>query len=291
MTNKNDLNSSVRDGMNDYITEKAVICEQNCKIDYHLYDEYGVKKGLRDKNGTGVLAGLTNISHVQAYQTDEEGNKVPCDGKLLYRGYDVTELVRGFVQEKRFGFEETTYLLLFGELPTAEELQQFTLCDSGERIPSFAELLAMVRGRVPLIVEIKSESVKVASSCEKIDALLRAYQGAYCIESFNPLVLWWFRFHHGSVVRGQLSSNFRKDGGYTHVMYFFMTHLLLNFLTKPDFIAYNHKFYKEPGRRICKKLYRCPAAAWTIQSQKDLEAMRGDFDVFIFDSFRPVNEK
>ncbi|MGM9525437.1 MAG: citrate/2-methylcitrate synthase [Peptococcaceae bacterium] len=126
MTNKNDLNSSVRDGLNDYITEKAVICEQNCKIDYHLYDEYGVKKGLRDKNGTGVLAGLTNISHVQAYQTDAEGNKVPCDGKLLYRGYDVTELVRGFVQEKRFGFEETTYLLLFGELPTAEELQQFT---------------------------------------------------------------------------------------------------------------------------------------------------------------------
>lgn len=174
---------------------------------------------------------------------------------------------------------------------TYEELQQFTLCNSGERIPSFAELLAMVRGRVPLIVEIKSESVKVAPSCEKIDALLRAYQGAYCIESFNPLVLWWFRFHHGSVVRGQLSSNFRKDGGYTHVMYFFMTHLLLNFLTKPDFIAYNHKFYKEPGRRICKKLYRCPAAAWTIQSQKDLEAMRGDFDVFIFDSFRPVNEK
>ncbi|MBR5319089.1 MAG: citrate/2-methylcitrate synthase [Peptococcaceae bacterium] len=109
-----------------YIAEKAAICEKNCRIDQKLYEEYGVKKGLRDKNGTGVLAGLTNISHIQAYDVDEEGNRVPCDGKLLYRGYDVTQLVRGFVQEKRYGFEETTYLLLFGRLPDRAELLQFT---------------------------------------------------------------------------------------------------------------------------------------------------------------------
>lgn len=118
MTKKSDLK--------DYVAKKAVICEQNCRIDYELYDAYGVKKGLRDKNGTGVLAGLTNISHIQAYQTDAEGQKVPCDGKLLYRGYNVTELVRGFIQEQRFGFEEVTYLLLFGQLPDCHELQQFT---------------------------------------------------------------------------------------------------------------------------------------------------------------------
>lgn len=109
-----------------YIAEKAAICEKNCRIDQHLYEEYGVKKGLRDKNGTGVLAGLTNISHIQAYDIDETGNRVPCEGKLLYRGYDVTKLVHGFVEEKRYGFEETTYLLLFGRLPDRAELQQFT---------------------------------------------------------------------------------------------------------------------------------------------------------------------
>ena len=112
--------------MMDYMAEKAVICEENCRIDYKLYDEYGVKKGLRDKNGMGVLAGLTNISHIQAYDTNENGEKVPCDGKLLYRGYNVNDLVRGFVEEKRFGFEETTYLLLFGQLPNPQELQEFT---------------------------------------------------------------------------------------------------------------------------------------------------------------------
>lgn len=118
MTKKNDLKT--------YVAGKAEICQKNCRIDYNLYDEYGVKKGLRDKNGIGVLAGLTKISHIQAYQLDEAGNRIPCDGKLLYRGYDIMDLVRGFVQEQRFGFEETTYLLLFGQLPNQKELQQFT---------------------------------------------------------------------------------------------------------------------------------------------------------------------
>ena len=170
---------------------------------------------------------------------------------------------------------------------TYEELQAYTLCDSKERIPRFSELLEMVDGQVPLIVEIKAETANV-SCCGIIDSLLRAYRGPYCIESFNPMVLWWFRRNHSDVVRGQLSSNFRREGEYLNILYFAMTHLLFNFLTKPDFIAYNHKFSEEPGRRICRRLYRHPAAAWTIRSQQDLEALKGEYDVFIFDSFLPV---
>ena len=170
---------------------------------------------------------------------------------------------------------------------TYEELQAYTLCDSKERIPRFSELLEMVDGQVPLIVEIKAETANV-SCCGIIDSLLRAYRGPYCIESFNPMVLWWFRRNHGDVVRGQLSSNFRREGEYWNILYFAMTHLLFNFLTKPDFIAYNHKFSEEQGRRICRRLYRHPAAAWTIRSQQDLEALKGEYDVFIFDSFLPV---
>lgn len=170
---------------------------------------------------------------------------------------------------------------------TYEELQAYTLLDSGERIPRLSDLLLMVDGRVPLIVEIKAETADV-SGCVIIDNLLRAYQGPYCIESFNPMVLWWFRRHRKDVVRGQLSSNFRKEGEYWNIFYFGMTHLLFNFLTKPDFIAYNHKFSEEPGRRICRYLYRHPAAAWTIRSEKELEALKGEYDVFIFDSFFPT---
>lgn len=170
---------------------------------------------------------------------------------------------------------------------TYDELQAYTLCQSQERIPKLSELLEMVDGRVPLIVEIKAETADV-SCCVIIDKLLHAYRGAYCIESFNPMVLWWFRRNRGSVVRGQLSSNFRKEGVYWNILYFAMTHLLFNFLTKPDFIAYNHKFSEEPGRRICRRLYRHPAAAWTVRGEKDLEALRGKYDVFIFDSFLPA---
>lgn len=169
---------------------------------------------------------------------------------------------------------------------TYRQLQEFTLGKSEEHIPRLEDLLDMVRGRVPLIVEIKTEKINV-SCCEVIDRMLRAYDGAYCIESFNPMVLWWFRRHRSEVVRGQLSSNFRRDGGYRSIQYFFMTHLLFNFFTKPDFIAYNHKFKEEPGRRICRKLYRNPAVAWTIRSRQELEEMRREFDVFIFEGFMP----
>lgn len=173
---------------------------------------------------------------------------------------------------------------------TYEELQDYRLCDSEERIPKLSELLEMVDGKAPLIVEIKAETANV-SCCAVIDRMLRAYRGAYCIESFNPFVLWWFRRNHRDVVRGQLSSNFRREGEYWNILYFLMTHLLFNFLTKPDFIAYNHKFSEEPGRRICRRLYRHPAAAWTVRSQQDLEALKGEYDVFIFDSFLPAKIK
>lgn len=169
---------------------------------------------------------------------------------------------------------------------TYDELQEFTLADSNERIPKLEDLLHMVDGRVPLIIEIKDERVRVPS-CVVIDGLLRAYCGEYCIESFNPAVLWWFRLHHNEAVRGQLASNFLIDGGYRGVIHFCMTHLLLNFFTKPDFIAYNHRFKEEPGRRICRHLYGNPAVAWTIHSRQELEKAQDAFDVFIFERFTP----
>lgn len=169
---------------------------------------------------------------------------------------------------------------------TYEELQQFTLCSSEEKIPRLEELLSMVQGRVPLIIEIKSEKADV-SECAIIDRMLRGYEGEYCIESFNPMVLLWFRINHNNVVRGQLASNFRIDGENRSVLYFFLTHLMLNFVTKPDFIAYNHRFREEPGRRICKRLYKKPAAAWTVKNSLELNEIKDEFDVFIFEGFEP----
>lgn len=100
------------------------ICEKNSSIEPHLYTKYEVNRGLRDVNGKGVLTGLTEISEIQAKEVIY-GKSVPCDGKLYYRGIDIEDLVSGFVKEKRFGFEEATYLLLLGELPNKEELEKF----------------------------------------------------------------------------------------------------------------------------------------------------------------------
>ena len=104
------------------IKELAKKCDH--KIDEELFSKYDVKRGLRKRNGEGVLAGLTDISMIQSY-TMIDREVVPCEGKLYYRGIDIEDIVQGFISEDRFGFEETTYLLLFGNLPTKEQLTEF----------------------------------------------------------------------------------------------------------------------------------------------------------------------
>ena len=106
-----------------YFDQQQPLCAEHDRIAKDLYREFGVKAGLRDENGKGVLAGLTNISDIRAFQY-VNGVKKPADGQLLYRGYDVKDLIRGS-SGSRFAFEEAAYLLLFGELPTQEKLEEF----------------------------------------------------------------------------------------------------------------------------------------------------------------------
>ena len=107
----------------EYMLEHAGLCRAADRLEPQMFDEYGVQRGLRDKNGNGVVAGLTNISRIESFKM-EDGKKVPCEGKLWYRGYDCIELVNGF-RGDHFGFEEVAYLLLFGKLPNREELKHF----------------------------------------------------------------------------------------------------------------------------------------------------------------------
>lgn len=169
---------------------------------------------------------------------------------------------------------------------TYEELQKFRLCKSSETIPLFEDVLKLVAGKVPLIVELKVEFTDL-SVCKKADVLLRKYKGLYCMESFNPLAVFWYRRHHKEVVRGQLAEAFLRTGEFKGPLYFILQNLLLNFLTKPDFVAYNHKHADVLSRKICRDLYGNMAAAWTIKSQQELDEAKKHFDVFIFDSFIP----
>lgn len=110
-----------------YIKELAALSDANNHIVPEMYAKYDVKRGLRDLNGNGVVAGLTEVSRIKAKDKDGLGNDIPCEGQLYYRGINVRNIVKGFLDDDRPGFEETVYLLLFSKLPNKDELERF--CD------------------------------------------------------------------------------------------------------------------------------------------------------------------
>ena len=169
---------------------------------------------------------------------------------------------------------------------TYEELQKFSICQSSERSPLFSEVLKLVDGKVPLIIEIKiHENADVV--CSKADELIREYKGVYCIESFHPFAVKWYKKNRPEVIRGQLSSDFSKPGKKEKFDEKLVHYLLTNFLSRPDFIAYDHLHKKNLSRLLCRYLYGSLSVAWTIKSQKQLDQSRKDFDLFIFEGFLP----
>jgi len=166
---------------------------------------------------------------------------------------------------------------------TFEELQAFRLLDSEERIPKFEDMLALVGGKVPLIVEIKIHE-NAAEVCEKADALLKRYAGPYCMESFHPRAVEWYRKNRPEVIRGQLSCHFGKNEPISQML---VHHLLTNVLARPDFIAYCHTHKGNFSRILCRRLFGALSVAWTVKSQEQLDACKDDFDLFIFEQFIP----
>ncbi len=148
-------------------------CKKAGGIDPNLYVEYDVKRGLRDSNGAGVLTGLTEISDVTAYNT-VDGKKIPADGRLYYQGYNVQEMVKGF-EGRRYAFEETTYLLLFGSLPNETELKKFI-----ELITSFQTL----SNKFIRDVIMKAASGSIMNSLQK--AILTLYSYDNNAEDISP---------------------------------------------------------------------------------------------------------
>lgn len=152
------------------INKYADRCINNSCIDPNLYDKFDVKRGLRDRNtGKGVLTGLTEIGDVHSYETID-GKVVPVEGKLFYRGIDVEDIVHGFLKENRFGFEEVTYLLLFGELP------------SEKRLANFNKVLAEYRTLPPSFVR---DIIMKATSRDMMNLLARSVLSLYSWDE-NP---------------------------------------------------------------------------------------------------------
>lgn len=152
------------------IQKLSEICEENNAIDKELFTKYEVKRGLRDLNGKGVLAGLTNVSDVHAKEIID-GKEVPCPGSLYYRGYNIKDLVNGFLSAHHFGFEEIAYLLLFGELPTKKQLEEFhdLLVERRTLPPNFVRDVIMKASSPDMMNSISRSILQLYSYDEKAD--------------------------------------------------------------------------------------------------------------------------
>ena len=161
------MDHAVRDASADFIESLCTEYQKHNQIDPAFYERYRVKRGLRNADGTGVMAGVTQIGNVMGYYV-QDGERIPAPGKLVYRGIDVEELINGFVSEGRFGFEETAYLLLFGALPTRAQLT------------AFEGLLSAHRALPPMFTEdmiLKAPSPDVMNKLARSVLALYSYDG------------------------------------------------------------------------------------------------------------------
>jgi hypothetical protein len=157
---------------------------------------------------------------------------------------------------------------------------------AGTGIPSLSEVLALVNGSVPLLVELKGELPGYLLATERTAALLDSYRGAYCIESFHPLIVAWWRRNRPTVVRGQLAMAFLREKDRRSLKYAVLELFLLNFLARPDFLAYRFTDKKRLPFRILRRLFGPAVFAWTPRGPEELALCDG-FDSVIFEGTIP----
>lgn len=168
---------------------------------------------------------------------------------------------------------------------TYAQLQEFSLCGTTQKIPLFTEVLRTVNGNVPLIIELKTGPHNL-ELCEKAWALLLPYTGSFCIESFDPRIVLWFRFHAKQVLRGQLASTYKELVQYqSPVISFAVSRCLTNVLARPHFIAYSKK-RSSWCARLAVALGALPVV-WTVRPGDNVEQLQATNDALIFEFYTP----
>lgn len=169
---------------------------------------------------------------------------------------------------------------------TFEQLLQYPLKQSQQRIPLLKEVLQLVNGQVPLIIEIKKEGDPIRTLKETL-VLLDMYPGMYVIESFHPGVVYWLKKNRPEIIRGQLSENHYKNENLPWILRFVLTNFLTIGFTKPDFIAMDIHCQNFFTYRIMNALFRFKKVGWTIRSEEEYVFQKHRMDCIIFDSMNP----
>lgn len=201
--------------VNAEVEELAALCKQNSQIDGKLYQDMHVKRGLRDLDGKGVVAGLTNISEIISKKV-VDGKEESCDGELYYRGYNINDVVRGFIKGDRDGFEETAFLLLFGELPDEQQLKNFQkLLADGRTLPTnFVRDVVMKASSHDLMNTLSRSVLTLASyddSCDDISLPNVLRQCLMLISVFPMLAAYSYHAYNHYECGGSMYIHYPSD--------------------------------------------------------------------------------
>ena len=171
------------------------------------------------------------------------------------------------------------------------EIKELSLLGTEDGIPLFSEVLSLIDGRVPLLIELKEDAFKYGVTEKTLEELC-GYSGSYVIESFNPLALGRVKKNAPKVCRGVLCMNYMKEEKYRKPMYFLLFCFLLNVKARPQFLAYDRASAKDLPFRLVRALFRTPSFAWTVRSeQEEREAYENGFDSIIFENYLPETDK
>ena len=172
---------------------------------------------------------------------------------------------------------------------TIEDLPHYRLEGTQEIIPTLQQVLELFDGKAPMIIELKSERGNYAALCQTVCAAMEGYKGYFCMESFDPRCVGWLRKNRTDILRGQLSTNFLKDkkSPLPWHLKFAMTYLLPNFLTVPDFVAYEFANRKSIGVILCRRLWGLQGVTWTVTSQQEFDTAVQEGYIPIFEKFLP----
>ncbi len=217
------------------------------------------------------------FAHRGMFGGKEMENSIDAFKKAVENGYGIELDVQLSADGVPMVFHDSSLLRLFGENQTLDSLTAEELAEYG--IPTLREALDVIDGNVPVIVELKGETgdISIAPIAAEV---LDEYVGDYCVESFNPRILKWFKDCRPDVIRGQLSGSHLTEDKKS-IKYFMLENLMFNFISRPDFIAYDHKSRAKISLALCRKLFNVPVIAWTIKTSEEWSACADKFDAYI----------
>lgn len=250
---------------------------------------------LRGRKGHPGLESLRGWSyaHRGLYNESRPENSMSAFRAALEGGYGIELDVHLMKDGNLAVIHDSSLLRTAGidikiEELTLADLEKYHLDGTTERIPLFRDVLRLFDGKAPLIVELKPAATNHDALCKAVCEMLEDYQGVYCVESFDPRCVVWFRKHRPHVIRGQLSENYFKSvTPLPWILKFILTNQIENFLVLPDFVAYRCTDRINLGTFLVRKLWGVQGVTWTLQSKEDYDAAVKDGWIPIFEHFKP----